>query len=263
MRGLKIGVVAVACSLLFAAGTARADEYNKQTFLTFSGPVALPGIVLPAGTYTFQIANPESGRRVIQVMDKDRKNMRGLFFAIPSELPDPPDDPVVRFAERPAGSPQAIQAWFYPGERTGYEFVYPRSQAVKLAKANHTKVASYPDNTNDRTAGKQQPTEVFKNAKVERVDENSQLSDVPRAPAVAASQSSAANQSSATSQSSGTNQSSGTTQSTTNQSSTNQSSAGATRRSSLPQTSSPLALFELLSAVSLAVAFALRARRTA
>jgi hypothetical protein len=142
---IEICCVATAFSAILASGIAGAQTWNKTTYLTFSGPVSLPGISLPAGTYTFQIANPDSGSRVIQVSDKDKKNVRGLFFAIPTQLPDPSNDPVVRFAERPEGAPEAIKAWFYPGERTGYEFVYPRSQAVKIAKANHEKVLSYPD----------------------------------------------------------------------------------------------------------------------
>jgi hypothetical protein len=34
------------------------------------------------------------------------------------------------------GSPDAIKAWFYPGETTGFEFVYPREQAKKAASGN-------------------------------------------------------------------------------------------------------------------------------
>jgi len=32
---------------------AQADECDKLTYLTFSAPVALPGVSLPAGTYRF------------------------------------------------------------------------------------------------------------------------------------------------------------------------------------------------------------------
>ena len=184
MRALKCVCVATVFSAVLASGVAGAQTWNKTTYLTFSGPVSLPGVSLPAGTYTFQIANPDSGSRVIQVTDKEKKNVRGLFFAIPTQMAEPSNDPVVRFAERPEGSPEAIKAWFYPGERSGYEFVYPRSQAVKIAKANHEKVLSYPDPAPRPTASTQ-PVEEFKNARVERVDENSQLTEVPRsAPAI-------------------------------------------------------------------------------
>jgi hypothetical protein len=44
------------------------------------------------------------------------------------------------FKETPAGAPEAVKAWFYPGETTGYEFVYPHDQALKIAKATHSSV---------------------------------------------------------------------------------------------------------------------------
>ena len=38
--------------------------------------------------------------------------------------------------ESPASQANAIKIWFYPGNATGHEFVYPRNQALKLAKAS-------------------------------------------------------------------------------------------------------------------------------
>ena len=42
--------------------------------------------------------------------------------------------------ERPAGEPEALRAWFYPGREWGEEFVYPKSRALILAKETHTAV---------------------------------------------------------------------------------------------------------------------------
>jgi len=36
--------------------------------------------------------------------------------------------------ETAKGQPSAIKTWWYPGERTGYEFIYPKDQARNLAK---------------------------------------------------------------------------------------------------------------------------------
>jgi hypothetical protein len=38
------------------------------------------------------------------------------------------------FRERPAGQPEALRAWFYPGRNWGEEFVYPKARAIELAK---------------------------------------------------------------------------------------------------------------------------------
>ena len=70
MRALKVLCGAAALVAFFAPG-AHADEWNKRTYLTFSGPVQVPGATLPAGTYTFEIANPDTSRHVIRVSEKD------------------------------------------------------------------------------------------------------------------------------------------------------------------------------------------------
>jgi hypothetical protein len=139
MRKVMIACSAALLALTFA-GTAHADEWNKLTYLTFSGPVQLPGITLPAGTYRFELADPDSSRRIIRVSDKDGSKNYGMFLSISDRKLEPSDNPVVMFKETPAGAPQAVQAWFYPGERYGYEFAYPHDQALKIAKATHGSV---------------------------------------------------------------------------------------------------------------------------
>ena len=47
---------------------------------------------------------------------------------------------MVTFRERPAGEPEALRAWFYPGKRWGEEFVYPKARAIQLAKETKTPV---------------------------------------------------------------------------------------------------------------------------
>jgi hypothetical protein len=137
-----VRLMCCAAAALMIAGAARADEFNKLTVVTFSGPVEIPGKTLPAGSYRFQLADPESGRRVIRISDKDGKNTYGMFLTMENQRLRPSDKPVVMFREAAAGSPQAVRAWFYPGETYGYEFVYPRSQAMKIAKASHSPVLS-------------------------------------------------------------------------------------------------------------------------
>src|SRR6185436_10649376 len=106
-------------------------------------PVDLPGMTLPAGTYRFSLADPESGRRVVKVADKDGTKTFGMFISMPNQRMTPSDKPVVMFKESPAGAPAAVQAWFYPGETYGYEFAYPHDQALKIAKATHQPVLAY------------------------------------------------------------------------------------------------------------------------
>lgn len=48
------------------------------------------------------------------------------------------------FRERPAGQPEALRAWFYPGRNWGEEFVYPKVKAMELAKAANAPVPFTP-----------------------------------------------------------------------------------------------------------------------
>src|SRR4029453_1989042 len=66
------------------SASAMAQPADKRTYFTFSGPVAMPGVNLPAGKYLFRIGDPTSGRRIVQVMSADGRKPIGLFFSIPA-----------------------------------------------------------------------------------------------------------------------------------------------------------------------------------
>ena len=123
---------------------AAADDFDKKTVFTFSGPVEIPGQVLSAGTYVFKLADSSSDRNIVQVFNKDETHLYGSFLAIPDYRIKPAGKTIITFEERPAGSPEAVKAWFYPGENYGRDFVYPKPKATALAKANNTPVPSMP-----------------------------------------------------------------------------------------------------------------------
>jgi hypothetical protein len=223
---MKAACCAAALAMLVAS-PARADVWNKKTFLTFSGPVQVPGVTLAAGTYTFKLADLTGNRHVVQVFDKDEKKIYTTILAIPDQRLEPTDKPVVLFAERAAGTPQAIKAWFYPGETIGNEFVYPKTQAIRIAKATHQTVLAA---SNDTTT----TADAMRSAEIGRVDENGQMSKSSGAAAATTAQGPAP----ATTAPTGT--------------------AGAAR-TELPRTASDLPTFALLS--GLAIAAGLLARR--
>src|SRR5947207_15915138 len=53
--------------------SAKADDYDKKTTITFSGPVEIPPVyitgmrILPAGTYVFKLVNSSSNRHIVQI----------------------------------------------------------------------------------------------------------------------------------------------------------------------------------------------------
>jgi hypothetical protein len=124
----------------FVAQPGKADDWNKRTEFQFSGPVEIPGRVLAAGKYVFELADSASDRNIVQVFSEDPAGKQRLvttLMAIPDYVEETPGKPVVHFEERPSGSPEAIHSWFYPGENTGWEFVYPKRETLETA-ANTT-----------------------------------------------------------------------------------------------------------------------------
>jgi hypothetical protein len=139
-NGLIIGVA------IFGAivQVAKADERDQKTVVTFSVPVEIPGQVLSPGTYVFKLADSSSDRNIVQVFNKEESHLYGTFLAVPDYRLRPADKPIITFSERPAGTPEAVRAWFYPGQNYGHDFVYPKPKAAALAKANQTPVPSMP-----------------------------------------------------------------------------------------------------------------------
>ena len=139
----------VCCMALMGAvlaPSALADSWNRKTIITFSGPVEIPGVhlkgwgVLPAGTYVFKILNSLSDRHIVQIFNKDETTIYATILAIPNYRLKATDKTVMTFRERPAGQPEALRAWFYPGRNWGEEFVYPKAKAIELAKTTNTPV---------------------------------------------------------------------------------------------------------------------------
>src|SRR5262245_38174983 len=73
---LVIAGVAVIGVLVATSARAWTSDTN---YLTFNGPVALPGVTLPAGTYTFRTPSGID-KNVVQVMD--RAGTKSYFMGI-------------------------------------------------------------------------------------------------------------------------------------------------------------------------------------
>jgi hypothetical protein len=137
IRSLVVTGLAVGLFVTLTAPPAQANDWDQLTYLTFSAPVDIPGVGLPAGTYMFKLADTASDRQIVQVLSKDGSTLYATFFALPDERLTPTDRPVVTLDERSVGSPELIKAWFYPGNAIGHEFVYPKEQATVAINSNH------------------------------------------------------------------------------------------------------------------------------
>jgi len=125
----KFRTLAVA---LLAATTmlpsAKADESDKESTVTFTAPVQIPSQVLSPGSYVFKLADSPSDRHIVQIFTEDQSKLVATIEAIPAYRLEPTGVTLITFEERPTGTPEAVKRWFHSGDLTGVAFVYPDDQ---------------------------------------------------------------------------------------------------------------------------------------
>ena len=140
MKTLRVVLTVLTVSVLavtFAVAVRADTGFSKRTVVRFTQPVEIPGQVLPSGTYTIELYESFGSRHIVRVYNADRSKLIATVLAIPNQRLKPTSDNVMKFDERPGNAPDALKAWFYPGEGTGQEFVYPKARAVELAQVTH------------------------------------------------------------------------------------------------------------------------------
>jgi hypothetical protein len=154
MTRLRFVTTAFCCLLLAAAfaPSAAADVWNKKTIVTFPESTEIPGAVLPPGKYVFQLMDSSSNRHIVQVKNDREDHVYATILAIPNYRLEPKDKTVLSFYEMPTGKPQALRAWFYPGDNFGQEFPYPKHRATEIAQLTHENVPALPGNDESKTA---------------------------------------------------------------------------------------------------------------
>src|SRR5687768_4373119 len=107
---ILFGVVLLA---LATSATSAMVDARRTTSFTFSKTVQMPGVALPAGTYIFEVANPESSSDVVRVLSRDRKQVWVMKFTRPVYREAKGDlKAIVSLGEAPAGNPPPVKAWY-------------------------------------------------------------------------------------------------------------------------------------------------------
>jgi len=117
---MNFAKVAVVLALAAVPALQAGGLNNNRSQITFSAPVEISGHVLPAGTYVFKTLSDD--RNIVVVMNGDENHLVGLFNTIGIESPTAPDETQVQLSEGTANAPEAVHAWFYPGDTLGWEF---------------------------------------------------------------------------------------------------------------------------------------------
>lgn len=122
-------IVHVLCGIVLlgvlASSTGAAMDTRRTTHFTFSGAVRLPGVTLPAGTYTFEVVNPDSGSDIVVVRSRDRSKVYAMRFTRFVHRPSAGSlKATITLGETSAGNPPPVKAWYPAFETRGREFIY-------------------------------------------------------------------------------------------------------------------------------------------
>lgn len=127
MRIIKALLLSACTAALCAVLTipANADAWNKKTFVTFPDSVQIPGQVLPPGTYVFKLMDSSANRGVVEIWTGDQTQLLATLITMPDYRSEAPNHTVLQFDESSGNSPMVLSSWFYPGDRNGWDFIYP------------------------------------------------------------------------------------------------------------------------------------------
>jgi hypothetical protein len=123
-RKMFTGMICLMLLGTFFVQIGRADMADKKTIVTINQPIQVPGKVLPAGTYVFKLLD-SNDLTLVAIFNADETHLITTVRGISDSRMETPDKAILQLEERPSGQPEALKAWFYPGDNTGIEFVYP------------------------------------------------------------------------------------------------------------------------------------------
>ena len=127
---------------------AKPDSFDKKTVVTFDQDVEIPGWTLPPGTYVFKLVRSLSNRNVVQVWDGTETELFATLHTVGEITPNTPNRAyfTLDIRDNDEGLPPLLQSWFYPGDNTGWTFLYPKDQR-QPSDYRSSDVASQPRDT--------------------------------------------------------------------------------------------------------------------
>ena len=154
MRMSKLNVMLgmVMAAGLFFNFAAHADEADQETTLKFSTPVEIPGEVLQTGTYMFKLLDLEYGsdQNVVQIFNAGGTKLYATLMTVPTYRQEATGNTTVILAEQGSGQPDALTKWYYPGDETGHQFLYPTHEEKQLAQDRMETIVAHPQPANSR-----------------------------------------------------------------------------------------------------------------
>lgn len=115
-----------------------AAEVHSTKFIA-PEPTNIPGRTLPPGSYSIEAVLHLSGRYVVRI-DGLKLGTQYSFLALPNPEVPKPAVPGLVVWNNAAGGKHYLRGWYFPGAPYVLEFVYPKTEAVAIAKSNQATV---------------------------------------------------------------------------------------------------------------------------
>lgn len=113
-------------ALLLGASSQRTGAWSDaehREYLTFSAPVAVPGAVLPAGTYIFEVPTPSFSHTIVSIRSRDGRKVYLTQFTRAVKKPNT-SAPHVTFHEAARGQTPQVDVWYPMHGDQGRQFIY-------------------------------------------------------------------------------------------------------------------------------------------
>ena len=125
-KPLVTALAVVLLGVATAVSTGARANATHTMYVTFSGPVALPGVTLGTGTYIFEVPEATADHHLVRVSSKDRSIVYLTAFTFMVDRPAGlKRDRVISLAETASNAPPRVTVW-WPEDSPGREFIYPK-----------------------------------------------------------------------------------------------------------------------------------------
>ncbi len=119
-----ITACAAGIALTIAAAQLHATTVlSRRELLTFPASIALPGVQLAAGTYVFELADPDTAN-VVRVRNRESSRVEFTGFTYRISRPAGWKDGHVVLGEARKGEPTPVLVWYPTNQELGYQFIY-------------------------------------------------------------------------------------------------------------------------------------------
>jgi hypothetical protein len=115
-----------ALALILTSGVfttvAKADEWNKKTYITINQAIEVQDTVLQPGSYVLKLVDLPAERHLVEILNQAEDRVITTVFTVPTLRSEPVGNSEFNFYASEGTAVPELHTWFYPGDLTGFEF---------------------------------------------------------------------------------------------------------------------------------------------